>query len=367
MKPVSFRRYFRHVLVAFSSLFVVGVTVFAAQAASYSIDLASALGLPASTVITVDGGWIETPSLVVGTATGGGVLFANGTLTSETGTLDIGAPVVDVQGEFVNSAISADNAEKPVRVNDDLKVTGSVTASNLYSKSEVDALIGDVDGSETDLSGYYTKTEADARYYTKSVLDASLADKLDSSSAFTQTDADARYYTKTAADARYYTQSQVDAEIAAAVGTSATAATGVIELDGVGTTNFIGYDETIRIQDGVGGDVTYTVVNFAGGFTTRVDANNVNLDLGGGIGDDGRRVAGELAYAISLSRLAGDLAIDAAPRNLTFYSSMGSSVPISDPVVDLTNTATGTAGNIAITATNNDGEFVITGMSGGTN
>lgn len=150
----------------------------------------------------------------------------------------------------------------------------------------------------------------------------------------------------------------------------ATAATGTITRI-VDTTDavvqFMNYNETIRIQDGVGGDVTFSVINFAGGNTARVDANNCNLDLGGGLGDVGSTFVTELAHAIRLMRTAGDLEVSYSIDNLTIKNNFfGSYAPSNNSYLSLVQDNAGTAGNIAITATNDTDKFTVSGMSGGT-
>lgn len=161
--------------------------------------------------------------------------------------------------------------------------------------------------------------------------------------------------------------SGISAEIGESSG--ATAATGTITRivdTSDSSVEFINYNETIRIQDGVGGDVTFTVINFAGGNTARVDANNCNLDLGGGSGDVGTTFITELAHAIRLMRTAGDLAVSFSIDNLTLKNNFGSYAPSNNNYLNLVQDNVGTAGNIAITATNETDKFTVSGMSGGT-
>lgn len=142
------------------------------------------------------------------------------------------------------------------------------------------------------------------------------------------------------------------AAAAPATGSIDVVTTGVWETDG---------SETIRIQDGAGGDVTFTVINNAGAGSSRVDANNCNLDLGGGAtfsrADFGRAVNA----AIAIMRDAGDLAIDSYQNNFGVFDT----TYYGDKVI-LTNQANGTDGNIAIVLTNLDAtQITVTGMSGG--
>lgn len=129
---------------------------------------------------------------------------------------------------------------------------------------------------------------------------------------------------------------------------------------------FLNYNETIRIRDGVGGDVTFTVINFGGGNTARVDANNCDVDFGGGHGDVGATFVAVLADAINVMRVAGDLETSFSIDNLTFKNNFGSWSPSGENYLNLVQDNTGTAGNIAITATNNATKFTLSGMAGGT-
>lgn len=151
--------------------------------------------------------------------------------------------------------------------------------------------------------------------------------------------------------------------------TTAAAATGTIEFLADGGDPYAGDgSETIRIRDGAGGDVTFALDNVAGGGTARVDANNYTVDLGGGVGDSRYDLMAEFAYAVGLARQNSELAIDVELVNFSERWN-GGSFNVASPFMDyiaLTNQATGTAGNIAITTANLSGtEISVSGMSGG--
>ncbi|MCA9375917.1 MAG: hypothetical protein KC925_02535, partial [Candidatus Doudnabacteria bacterium] len=114
--------------------------------------------LPALTVAVLAGGvaWAQTTNLAslrVGTAGEGGVTFFNGSIVNESG------PVVVADDLRVDGVITRLNgtADKPVRVDDGLNVTGDVTLDQDL------AVTGDVTA-----DNLYTKTEADARYVSQS-------------------------------------------------------------------------------------------------------------------------------------------------------------------------------------------------------
>lgn len=115
-------------------------------------------------------------SLHVGTTEEGGVSFLNGTIVNANGPVTIGD---DLRVDGRLSRLPGES-DKPVIVADDFTVEGDVQANNLYTKTEVDALIAAIEtGESVDLSSYYTKTESDAAYYSRATLDTSLAAKAD--------------------------------------------------------------------------------------------------------------------------------------------------------------------------------------------
>ena len=68
-----------------------------------------------------------------------------------------------------------------------------------------------------------------------------------------------------------------------------------------------GFGEVLTISIDGAAVATVTMVNFAGGGTARAGANAVNLDVGGGVGDDANLSIRELLFSMGLLFDAGDI------------------------------------------------------------
>lgn len=131
------------------------------------------------------------------------------------------------------------------------------------------------------------------------------------------------------------------------------AATGTITVNG--GMIFAGFNENIVLSDGQGTTVTYNFVNFGGGFhscTSGADPNctQYNVDIGGGVGDNSGNFLPFFTDFINTT--TNQLQITAVFN-------------VDDNRIDLTNDVAGEQGNIAITETVANEDFVVTGMSGG--